>query len=136
MKISKTGKTRADTPTYQWGTLGGRTTHPTDPSGVVFGPTHWPKALPHESTTVATGGNNAGVATPGEIPAPKKPATTTGLVIIGDFINEARTAGVLTTELRQKLMKSWEGPAPNEGMRRMRVNNILRAAIRRKGNGR
>ena len=45
MKASTTIKDEAP---YSWGSLGGRGFHPADPTGAVFGPTHWPQPQPHE----------------------------------------------------------------------------------------
>lgn len=41
-----------DGPAYRWGDVGGRTNHPVDPAGAIFGKTHWPVAMPHERDNV------------------------------------------------------------------------------------
>lgn len=134
-----------DLPDYDWGGTGGRTTHPVDPTGEIFGKSHWPKAQPHEKFDWT--GKTAGFVkteperytTPGmrvqqavSEAVAKEKTTTTGLVTLEDFLAEAERAGVLDAVLTTKLHLVWKKELPNEGMRRMQANNLLRNAIKRK----
>ena len=122
-------------PSYQWGSGGGRTTHPVDPKGEIFGPTHWPKAAPHEKLDLT--GRTAGFIIMEKpvvdklVPTPK-PATTTGLITLDDFKKEAITLEVNSPELFKKLAAIWDKQLPNEGMRRMQANNLIRNALKRR----
>lgn len=112
--------------------------HPADPDCLVFPANHWPLPQPHEGHKTPPAAIN--IAAPGpeakestkKAKKAKKDTSTTGLVCLRDFIEEAKRASVLTPQLREKLSGCFSSPAPNNGMRRMRANNLLRGAIRRK----
>lgn len=130
---------------HEWGSGQGRGHHPADPSGHMFGPRHWPLAAPHERGDYT--GRTAGFKKPDPVLTPQtkdskprevpsiKPAavsSSTGLVTRDDFLKEAEKLGVLDATLTTKIAKCFVDPAPNEGMRRMRANNLLRNALKRK----
>lgn len=142
-------KKTTEGPAYRWGDIGGRTNHPMDPSGAVFGSTHWPKAQPHER--LPFGSKVGGVCEAGgpsqsaaEVPRKpeamvlrkaEKPATTTGLLTLKDFLDESiRLLGKPDAELNAKIVKCFEEAEAGKigtGMCRMRANNLLRNAVKR-----
>lgn len=125
------GMKKPESPVMGFGDIGGRGPHP----GAHLAPTlfpadHWPLPQAHEA---------AGASKPAEAArvqekapeAPRKPATTTGLITLQDFMDEAARLGVASADLNTKFAKYFRD-APNEGMRRMCCNNALRCALKKK----
>jgi len=119
------------------GDMGGRGPHPHHPED--YSPNHWPKAMPHEKADWK-GWPDPDAVKQRETPVVTGPMTkandvvkktATGLITLADFVKEAKLLEVYSKELHGKFEKAF-AEAPNEGMKRMRCNNLLNNAVRRK----
>jgi len=125
------------------GQVDARHRRPTDPEW--WGDNHWPTPMPHEkqgwferhlgvppaTLAPAVAPERKGSPAPKE----KKVRSTTGLLTIDDFVQEATTLEVLTPEMEAKFdnwFKKLEVGECSPGMARMQCNNLIQGTLRRK----
>ena len=130
---------------YKPGDIGGRGPNPKDANGLCS-PTHNPLPNPWEVGSMwemkvairrPEGPSEPHLPPPPVQPAPKvRITTTTGLISLEDFCNEAETLGISCAELTAKLTRWFARRAAgevSEGMARMQCGQLLKHAQKKAG---